>query len=250
LFSSRAGVELGKQVLKLLVLSVIGYLSLHGIVMAVAARAPVSLAPLLGYATSSLLGFIRTTAVIGLALGVGDYFIQRHRVQTSIKMTKQEVLDERKSQEGDPIIRSQLRRRQWSIARSKTLAAVKTADVVVTNPTHVAVALQYVSQRGGAPRVVAKGLDSLAERIKEEAAKHTVPICEDPPLARYLYATCKVEDSIPLAVYTAVARLIAFVYSLSPGARGMGVHRRAYSVVPDIEDDARLPDTETVLLDG
>lgn len=241
MFSPTAAWELVKQLLKLIVLAAIAYGSLRTLVDTVAGRTPVSLTPLLDYAGSSLLTFIRTVALIGLALGVVDYGIQRYRLNQSLKMTKQEVKDERRAQEGDPYVKADLRRRQYAISRSMIMAAIKTADVVVTNPTHFAVALQYDPSGAGAPRVVAKGVDGLAVRIREEAARHGVAVVEDPPLARYLHATCEVEQPIPVAVYVAVARLIAFVYSLSPSARGLGVHRRPYSVVPEIDATGNGP---------
>lgn len=241
LFSAQAGWELAKQVLKLALLSGIAYYSLRTIVMTVGDKQPVSLTPLLSYLGSSILTFVRTVALIGLGLGLADYGYHRHRLNQQLKMTKQEVKDERRQQEGDPAVKGRIRRQQYAIARSKIVAAVKTADVVVTNPTHVAVALQYNPSSGGAPRVVAKGMDGLALRIREEAARHSVPVVEDPPLARYLHATCDIEQQVPVAVYVAVARLIAFVYSLTPQMRAVGVHRRPYSVVPEIDPDAPPP---------
>lgn len=241
IFSPKAGWELAKQVAKLVVLAGIGYVSLRSLTGTVADKAPVTLGPLLGYAGNSILTFVRTVAVIGLLLGVGDYAVQRHRLGQSLKMTKHEVKEERRTQEGDPMIKARLRRQQYAIARSRMMAAVKTADVVVANPTHFAVALQYDPTRGGAPRVVAKGVDGLAVRIREEASRHGVAVVEDPPLARYLHAMCDIDQPIPVAVYVAVARLIAFVYSLTPAVRGNGVHRRPYSVVPEIEPRTKVP---------
>ncbi|MGH9082233.1 MAG: EscU/YscU/HrcU family type III secretion system export apparatus switch protein [Acidimicrobiales bacterium] len=239
LFSPKVGWELAKQVLKLGVLAAVGYGSLRTLTTTVGGKSPATLAPLLDYAGASLLSFIRTVAVIGLLLGVLDFGVQRHRMSQSLKMTKQEVKDERRSQEGDPMMKGRLRRQQYAIARSRVMAAVRTADVVVANPTHFAVALQYDPGRGGAPRVVAKGVDGLALRIREEAARHGVAVVEDPPLARYLHATCEVEQQVPAAVYVAVARLIAFVYSLEPARRGASVHRRPYSVVPELAPGTR-----------
>ncbi len=238
LFSPKAFWELGKQVLKLAIIAALGYSALRSLAFAVASKEPVAISTLLDYTGSSLLNFVRTAAVIGMALGLVDYGIQRHRVNQQLKMTKQEVRDERKQQTGDPTVRMKLRRRAFSIARSKTIAAVRTADVVVTNPTHVAVALQYEPKRHGVPRVVAKGIDSLALRVREEAATLGIPVVEDPPLARYLHATCTVGQEIPKAVYVAVAQLIAFVYTLDPSRRRAGVHRRPHSLVPSIDPEA------------
>jgi len=238
-FSPKVGWEVVKQVLKLSVLGFLGYVSLHGLILTVASKSPATLAPLISYAGSSLLGFVRAAALLGLALGAADYAIQRHRHSQSLKMTKQEVRDEHKERTGNPHVRGHLRRMQYRIARSKTIAAVRTADVVVTNPTHFAVALQYDPARANAPRVVSKGADALALRIREEAERCGVPVVEDPPLARYLHATCEVDQLVPAEIYLAVAQLLAFVYRMPVSLRGNGVHRRPHSVVPDVEADGR-----------
>ena len=239
-FSTKALWDLVKQVLKLAILGVLGYVSLHSLMLTVASKSPATLAPLISYAGSSILGFVRTAAVLGLVLAGVDYGVQRHRNNQSLKMTKQEVRDEHKQQTGDPHIRAHIRRRQYSIARSKTIASVRTADVVVTNPTHYAVALQYDPKKASAPRVVAKGTDFLATRIKEEAARVGIPVVEDPPLARYLHASCEVEEVVPAEIYLAVAQLLAFVYRMPGSLRGIGVRGRPHSVVPAVGEGNRL----------
>ena len=238
-FSSQVIWDLVKQVLKLAVLGLLGYFSLHALVFAVASKSPVALAPLLDDAGSSILTFVRTAAVLGMALGGVDYAVQRHRHNQSLKMTKHEVRDEHKQHTGDPHVRAHVRRRQYSIARSRTIASVRTADVVVTNPTHVAVALAYDPKKASAPRVVAKGTDFLATRIREEAARWRIPVVEDPPLARYLHATCEVEEVVPAEIYLAVAQLLAFVYRMPGSMRGIGVRGRPCSVVPAAGDEGR-----------
>jgi len=232
LFSSNTVFELGKQVLKLGALTGIGYSALFGLGRAVTGTRPTSLIPIISFTATTIIGFTRAIAVIGLALGVGDYVFQRHRMMKGLKMTKQEVKDEHRQQEGDPAVKGELRKRQYAIARSRTIAAVRTADVVVTNPTHFAVALQYTPGSGRAPILVGKGADRLAQRIRQEAAEHRVPVVEDPPLARYLFATCEVDQAIPGEIYLVVARLLAYVYSLPVSGRAVGVHRRPASVVP------------------
>lgn len=224
--------EVLKQLLKLGILSALGYQVFASLTRHLSGASPVGLAPVLGFTESSLVGFVRSLAAVGLALGVADYAIQRHRLQSALKMTKQEVKDERRQSEGDPAMRAELRRRQYSIARSRMMAAVRTADVVVTNPTHFAVALRYETGGRSAPRVVAKGVDGVAIRIREEAARHRVPVVEDPPLSRYLYAVCEVDQQIPAEIYLVVARVLAFVYSLPAPWRGVGVHRRPHSALP------------------
>ena len=145
-------------------------------------------------------------------------------------MTKQEVKEENRRNDGSPEVRRALRSKARQLSRMRMMAAVATADVVVTNPTHFAVAIAYDRKKDRAPRVVAKGADVMAARIRSRAAEHRVPIVENPVLARTLHASCQVDDVVPAALYTAVARLLAFVYSLSPTAKMLGeVHRMAPS---------------------
>lgn len=232
LFSPQSGLQLARQVLKLGALTGIGYEAMSGLMHEVINAQPVSLLPLLSVTASSLFSFIRIVSLLGLIIGLADYGVQRHRINQSMKMTKEEVKQEHRNQEGDPYMKGHLRKRMYQIARSKAIRNVRQADVVVTNPTHYAVALAYDAGRSMAPRVVAKGSDRLAARIREEAATFAVPIVEDPPLARYLYAVCDLDAPIPNEIYVAVARILAFVYSLPPTVRAAMVHRPVHSVVP------------------
>ena len=147
-----------------------------------------------------------------------DVLYQRWRYETRLRMTKKEVRDEVKDREGDSQLRGRARAMQREMNRSRVLASVADASVVVTNPTHFAVALQYTGA-GGAPRVLAKGRNHVAARIREMARKHGVPIVENKPLARLLHRTAKVGEQIPEALYQAVAEVLAYVYRLDP-ARG------------------------------
>ncbi|MDA8295478.1 MAG: EscU/YscU/HrcU family type III secretion system export apparatus switch protein [Actinomycetota bacterium] len=232
LFSPQSGLQLARQVLKLGALSGIGYEAMRGLMHEVINKQPVSLLPLLSATAASIFSFIRIVSLLGLLIGLADYGVQRHRINQSMKMTKEEVKQEHRNQEGDPHMKAHLRKRMYQIARSKAIRNVRQADVVVTNPTHYAVALAYDAGRSMAPRVVAKGSDRLAARIREEAATFAVPIVEDPPLARYLYAVCDLDAPIPNEIYVAVARILAFVYSLPPTVRSAMVHRPAHSTVP------------------
>jgi flagellar biosynthetic protein FlhB len=127
-------------------------------------------------------------------------------------MTRQEIKEEFKQHEGDPLLKAKIRSKQHETARARMMADVKAADVVVTNPVHYAVALKYDTTRMSAPKVVAKGARLVAARIKEIAQAAGVPIVEDPPLARALYKACRVGSEIPIAFYKAIAELLAFVY--------------------------------------
>jgi flagellar biosynthetic protein FlhB len=157
--------------------------------------------------------------ILLLVLAIVDYAYQRWRVERKLKMTKQEVKDEMRRMEGDPQIKQ--RRRQIALQRvyQKIKKDVPTADVVVTNPTHFAIALKYDSTEMHAPRVVAKGADLLALRIREIAAANGVPIVERPPLARALYKLVEVGQEIPEQFYSAVAEILAYVYELSGKAK-------------------------------
>lgn len=234
LFGTQTLVQLGKQVVKLLLLVGVGYSSIHGLYAEVTGAQPVGLGPILGATASSIIGFVRIVALVSILVGIAEFAFQKKQLQTSLKMTKHEVKDEAKSQEGDPTMKGELRKRMYVIARSRALAAVRSADVVVTNPTHFAVALQYRPGSGGAPKVVAKGADTLARHMRERAVEAEVPIVEDPPLARYLYAVCEVDQQIPAEIYTAVAKLLAFVYALPAMTRTAVVHHVAASHIPDV----------------
>jgi flagellar biosynthetic protein FlhB len=160
-------------------------------------------------------------ALIGtLAVFAGaDYFLQRHEHNKSLRLTKEEAKQEHKEREGDPQIKARIRAVQRDMARKRMMAAVKKADVIVTNPTHIAVAIVYDRENMAAPKVVAKGADFIAQRIKKIAAESGVPMVENVPLARTLYKTVKIGQYIPRALYQAVAEVLAYVYRLK-GQKG------------------------------
>ena len=149
-------------------------------------------------------------------MAVADLFYQRWRWEQKLRMSKREVRDEFKQREGDPLVRSRFRAKHRELTRSRMIAAVADADVVVTNPTHYAVALQYDRMAMAAPQVVAKGRNHVALRIREAAVEHRVPIVEDAPLARLLHRTGEVGQEIPQNLFQAVAEVQAYVYRLDP----------------------------------
>lgn len=155
-----------------------------------------------------------------LILGVADYLFQRWKTECSLRMTKQEVRDELKRMEGDPLVKQRRRHLQARLAMQRINAEVPKADVVVTNPTEYAVALKYEEAVMTAPRVVAKGKDYLALRIRQVAQQYGVPVVQRPPLARALYVGVEVGQEVPAAFYRAVAELLAYVYQLSGRAAG------------------------------
>lgn len=184
---------------------------------------------------SSLLWWSFAAIMFGMLLIVAiDVPFQLWAHSKKLKMTKEEVRQEAKETEGDPQVKGRIRSMQREVARRRMMAAVPTADVVVTNPTHYAVALKYAENGMRAPVVVAKGADLLAARIRELAAEHRIPILEAPPLARALHRHCEPGDSIPEALYTAVAEVLAWVYQLRRAQQG-GV------ALPDAPRDLPVP---------
>ncbi len=160
-----------------------------------------------------LWSFIGFSAVLILVAAIDVPFqLWNHKKQ--LKMTLQEVKDEMKESEGRPEVKSQIRRMQRQLSESRMMDAVPTADVVITNPTHYAVALKYDQEGNGAPRVVAKGQDFMAKRIREVATEHDVPLFEAPPLARALHGMVEIGHEIPADLYKAVAQVLAYIFQL------------------------------------
>jgi flagellar biosynthesis protein FlhB len=173
----------------------------------------------LGHLMKSGARTIVIRAVAGyLLIGVADFFWQRHKFEEGLKMTKQEVKDETRQRDLPPEVKRAIRRRQFQQARARMMKAVPRADVVVTNPTHYAVALEYSGDHV-APVVIAKGKDHVAVQIRRIAEEHGIPIVPDPPLARDLYRMVEVDQMIPADLYAAVAQVLAFVYRLAARRR-------------------------------
>jgi flagellar biosynthetic protein FlhB len=211
-------VELGKSLLKVAFIGTALYLLLRhsGAAMMATGRGGVGA----GIAASmSLLG--RSALLFGALLGlIGgiDAAYQRFDYHRRQRMTKQELRDESKETDGNPELKSRIRQTQHQMARRRMMQDLPRADVVVTNPTHFAVALSYDDGRMGAPRVIAKGVDVLAQQIRLVAAGHRIPLVEAPPLARALYATTELGREVPAALYVAVAQVLAYVYQLKQAA--------------------------------
>ena len=144
-----------------------------------------------------------------------DIIIVRKQYFDGLKMSKQEIKDEMKNMEGDPLIKAKIRQKQMEISRRRMMAEVPNADVVITNPTHYAVAIKYDEEKGGAPLVVAKGMDNMAQQIKKIARENEVHIVQNPPLARSLYAEVEIDKPIPEALFSAVAEVLAYVYKMN-----------------------------------
>jgi flagellar biosynthetic protein FlhB len=169
---------------------------------------------------------IRFGAAAGVLLSFADVAVVRRRNNKQLKMTKQEVKDEHRQSDGDPLLRGAIRSRALAISRNRMMADVPEADVIIVNPTHVAIALKYDPKRG-APRVVAKGADHVAARIRQLAEQHRIPLVEDIPLARTMYSTCDIGREIPADLYQGVATVLAFVMRLQKRGSAAGMHRLA-----------------------
>lgn len=173
---------------------------------------------------SHALTLVRNVAVAGVVLAAADYLMQRRRVGKQTRMSKDEVKQEHKQSEGDPLLKGAIRSRQLAAARNRMMADIPTADVVLVNPTHVAVALKYDPDRG-APRVVARGAGVIATAIRERATEARVPLVRDVPLARALYTSTTVGQEIPAELFAAVAQVLAFVISRRTRGHRGGEHR-------------------------
>lgn len=214
IFSLRSVVEFAKALLKI---GIIGFLAYRAIRGALPRMVPMMDMPagdalrLMGQETLRLMTWVLLALLV---LAVLDFLYQRWEYEESLKMTRQEVKDELRQSEGDPLLRSRIRQLQREMARRRMFEAVGKADVVVTNPTHIAVALEYKPPMG-APVVLAKGERRVAERIREIAEKHGVPIVQNEGLARALWKACPVGAPILPEFYEAVAEVLAFVYRKS-----------------------------------
>jgi flagellar biosynthetic protein FlhB len=211
--SARGLAELVKSLLKLAVIGFVVYTTLRDNASSIAATSRMTL----WAGASSLAGVAATlgmrAAVVMLVLAAADYLFQRKQFEKSLRMTRQELVEEMKRYENVQL-KARIRARQRQLAMSRMMAAVPQADVVITNPTHVAVALRYERGKMHAPEVVAKGQRLVAERIKEEARAHQVPLVENKPLARVLFKSVEVGQEIPGDLFQAVAEVLAFVYRL------------------------------------
>ncbi len=185
------------------------------------------------FVDSAILMF-RVVALTGLVIAVADYVVVRQKMMKQLKMSKYEITQEHKQAEGDPYMKAQRKGVALAMSRNRMMAEVTEADVLLVNPTHVAVALKYEAAKG-APRVVAKGAGEVAARLREIAAEARVPMVQDIPLARALHASCELGQEVPPQLFTAVARVLAFVMHL--GARGVrgGLHRPGFDA-PDTTD--------------
>lgn len=220
MFSARSLMEFFKGLFKLSVVTLVAY------AMAIPFMDDIALMP--GYSLMEILDRIYVMSItitagaagVMTAIAILDFIYQKYEFTKQMRMSRQEVKDEYKQTEGDPHVKARIRKIRAERAQQRMMQNVPEADVVVTNPTHYAVALTYKMEEMQAPRLVAKGVDNLAFRIREVAEANEVPIVENPPLARALYASVELDEEIPVEHYQAVAEVISFVMQAKTNRRG------------------------------
>ncbi len=214
LFSLAAFVELLKSILKLVIIGFVTYKTIKAELPHLPKLAAMSYQEVFAYTVKVAFKICLYAGLILCVLSLFDYLYQRYEYEQNLKMTKQEVKEEFKEREGDPQVKSRLRKRQIEILRKRMLQEVPKADVVITNPTRLAVALKYDYHKMVAPQVIAKGAGYLAKKIKEIAMQNGVVVIENKWLAQTLYKTVEIGDFIPPILYQAVAEILAYVYRL------------------------------------
>jgi flagellar biosynthetic protein FlhB len=214
MFSGKGAIEAVRTTIKTVIVVVICYYLIKNEVLSAPSHLgtePESLLTLFSH--SARVAFLSLFGILTVFAAL-DFGFQRYEHNKGMRLTKQEAKQEHKEREGDPQIKARIRAIQRDTARKRMMTAVKKADVIITNPTHIAIAIMYDREKMSAPRVVAKGADFIAQKIKQIAADAGVPMVENVPLARTLYKTVKVNQSVPRVLYQAVAEILAYVYRL------------------------------------
>ncbi|WP_159917558.1 flagellar biosynthesis protein FlhB [Pantoea sp. 18069] len=232
LFSKQQMVTVVKMVFMTIVLAVVGWKYLSGgleeIARVISQPSPMALAMVGEW----LAGGVAVLLLVVFLVALIDVPLQAFLFKSRLKMSHQEVKQEHKESDGNPEIKGKLRQKQREIANRASIGAVPKADFVVMNPTHYAVALRYDEASMDAPQVIAKGTDLLAQKIREVANAHDVPVLQSPMLARALYAHAELDRAIPAPLYTAVAQVLAYVYRLKAAMRGEGLMPPALDEIP------------------
>jgi flagellar biosynthetic protein FlhB len=214
LFSLQSLFKTGINLAKATLVGLVFYKSIKASIPEYMALGDYSIRQTIGFMANEAFSIAMKATLILVVLGFVDYAYQRRKYIKNLMMTKQEVKDEHKELEGSPLIKSRIRSRQIALARQRMMEEVPKADVVVTNPVFIAVALKYNIEKMNAPTVVAKGKRLIAEKIKEIATTHGVPVLENKPLARSLYELVEIGSEIPASLYKAVAEILSYVYKL------------------------------------
>jgi flagellar biosynthesis protein FlhB len=240
MFGAKAVWEAVKSLLKVIVIAIVVAMVGRHLIPELAAAGTLPLDTTVARAAGGLKSLIWTAAIAGLALAFADFAYQKHSVTKQLMMSPKDIKDEMKQSEGDPQMKGAIRQKQIAISRNRMMSQVATADVILVNPTHLAIALRYQPGRG-APRVVAKGAGVVAMKIRELARESRVPIVEDKPLARSIYQVCELEEEIPAELYMAVAQILAFVMAAGRPGRKAGVRKPTHRMpVPEMPTRAEL----------
>ncbi len=213
IFSLRAVAEAFKALLKLVFIGAVVLMILKSEVFLLPSMIQFTAQQLVSYLGDVTVRLLSGVGMAMMVLTAADFFFQKWDLDKKMMMTKQEVKEEHKQREGDPMIKARIRRVQRDMANRRMMDKVPKADVIVTNPTHIAIALKYDASLP-APQVIAKGADLIAEKIKEIAKQHNIPIVENKPLARTIYKTLKLGQVIPRELFVAVAEVLSYVYRL------------------------------------
>jgi flagellar biosynthetic protein FlhB len=214
MFSMRSVVEFLKGIIKLAIISAVSVMAIYSDLPRMEMLPSYELHEIMLFLAELALKVMVASCCVMFVVAIADYAYQRFEFMKSMRMSQQEIKDEHKQQEGDPHIKGKLRQLRMERARQRMMAAVPEASVVITNPTHYAVALKYETGLMGAPVLLAKGVDQVAFRIRELAKEHDIPIVENPPLARALHASTDLNEEIPYEHYKAVAEVISYIYRL------------------------------------
>jgi flagellar biosynthesis protein FlhB len=214
LFSAEGLFNFAKSIGKVIIISAVSYVTIKGEIPKLVTMLNSGLWNSVAFIASMTSRLLVTAGILFLAISVPDYLFQRRQFMESLKMSKQEIKEEYKQMEGDPLVKSRLRQRMRELLSQNMAVNVPKADVIITNPTHFAVAMQWDRSTMRAPMLTAKGQDALALKIKEIARENNVPIVENKPLARALYAEVEIGDMIPDEYYQALAVILAKVYAL------------------------------------
>lgn len=215
LFSIQSFAELLRSVLKILIVAYVAYITVRSQYNRMPGLVVLSVAEILQFTLSVSFQILLRTCWVLVILAILDYAFQRWQYEKDLKMSKQEIKDEMKQREGDPLIKARVRKMQREMARRRMMEEVPKADVVITNPTHLSIALRYKrEEKMQAPKLVAKGAGYLSDKIREIAREHHIPLVENKPLAQTLYKGVELGEEIPEALYKAVAEVLATVYRL------------------------------------
>ena len=219
IFSKKALFNMFKSIMKLLIVTYLTYTGLQKVMKPIMNLGGVGVEKLFGFFMDTVSTLSVSIASFMIILGVIDFIFQKKDYKKNLMMTKQEIKDEYKQMEGDPKIKSKRQQRQREMSMARTMQSVEASTVIITNPTHIAIALRYEQGKDEAPVVMAKGLDYMAMKIREKAKEEGIPIIENKPLARSMYYKVEPGSSVPVEMYQAIAEILALVFTMNKNKR-------------------------------